>query len=162
MTQNNINTRNPVVQVVSTSTSAVVTCNTTIPVDDTIPQNTEGTEVLTLAITPMKTTNLLHIFFQGIANNNGTSNTVQVALFQDATANALTVIKGIEENPGAQLAGGPISLLYIMAAGTTSATTFKIRVGPDTSTCYINADSAGTRLFGGVAATNLTITEYAN
>lgn len=41
-----------VVQVVNTQTGAYALCTTVIPCDDTIPQITEGVEVMTLAITP--------------------------------------------------------------------------------------------------------------
>ena len=50
-----------VVQVVNTTTGAVATGTTTMPQDDTIPQNTEGDEYMTLAITPKDATNKLKI-----------------------------------------------------------------------------------------------------
>jgi len=50
-----------VVQMVSTQTGALQTDTTTIPADDTIPQNTEGFEVMTLAITLKSATNKLEI-----------------------------------------------------------------------------------------------------
>ena len=41
--------------------TAVVSGTTIMPLDDTIPQNTEGFEVITCAITPQSATNLLVI-----------------------------------------------------------------------------------------------------
>ena len=49
------------VQVVNTQTGAVDTGTTAMPCDDTIPQNTEGDEFMTLAITPTSATNKLKI-----------------------------------------------------------------------------------------------------
>jgi hypothetical protein len=48
-----------------------------------------------------------------------------------------------------------------MAAGTTSATTFKLRVGPETGyDIYVNGIS-GVRLFGGVQRVTMIIEELA-
>ncbi len=49
------------VQVVNTETGAVATGTTVMPADNTIPQNTEGDEYMTLAITPTNTNNKLLI-----------------------------------------------------------------------------------------------------
>ena len=152
VTQNSINTENPVVQLKSSSTGSLVTCSTTMPLDDTIPQNTEGTEVLTLSITPRSTTNKLEIFFSSLISNLGDTG-VSIALFQDTTDNALAA----NDIYTTQFQTG--SLVHVMPAGTTSSTTFKIRVGPVTGTCYVNGYS-GSRWYDGVSSTTLTITEY--
>ena len=156
MTQNSINTLNPVVQFLTTTTASVITCNDNFPVNvDAIPLQTDGIEVLTLAITPTKTTSILRINFICFATNAGASNTV-VALFQDATVNALGAVRiKMETN-----SSGNLVINYSMTAGTTSSTTFKARVG--SSLAYINGDAVGNRLYGGVALARLTITEFLN
>ena len=50
-----------VLQVVNTMNGAVATGTTIIPQDNTIPQITEGTEFMTLAITPTSATSQLRI-----------------------------------------------------------------------------------------------------
>jgi len=147
-------------QVIATS-SAYSTGTTTIPMDDTIPQNTEGTEFLTATITPANSSNLLLIEASltfGI-NNNGI--TVVGALFQDSTANALAA--GAETSSNATNRHVTVTLRHRMTAGTTSATTFKMRCGPTgTATLYFNGDGAtAARIFGGVCASSLTVTEIA-
>jgi len=77
-----------VVQVVNTTSVAVATGTTTIPLDDTIPQNNEGTEFLTLAITPTNASNKLKIEVSGLWGTSADTNWVILALFQDSTANA--------------------------------------------------------------------------
>ena len=136
----------------------VVTCSTVIPYDDSIPQNTEGDEVITVTVTPTSATNRLRIEFDaGQASINGTGR-VMSALFQDATANALAA--GSESFGGITYDSFSLRLSYEMAAGTTSATTFKIRVGATSgSTAYVNSNNAGSRIFGGVAAARLRVTE---
>ncbi len=127
-----------VVQVVNTISGAVATGTTTMPNDDTIPQNTEGTEWMTLAITPKATTNKLRIdvVWYGSIDN---ADVYSMALFQDTTM--------------------VVHLTHYMAAGTTSATTFKVRGGPNSAgTATFNGVSGG-RIYGGVAASTITITE---
>lgn len=155
MTQNKIDAKNAFVQFVSTSTSSAITCNTTIPADDSIPQITEGTSVLSLSITPKFLNSTLEIMFTGCSQKDGNTGFITVALFQDSNANAIAAkcfaTLGTD--------GTHFALQYIMTSGTTSSTTFSIRVGPNTNVCYINANSVGTRIYGGVASTLLTITE---
>jgi len=158
---NIVDSLNPVIQIVYTSTSSLVDCSTAMPFDDTIPQNTEGDEVLTLAITPSRATNILHILFHGFALQSALAMTTQFALFQDATADALAASASCYSGSNnADPGGDEIILSHYMAAGTTSSTTFKIRVGPSANNSYVNGDDAGNRLYGGVANTILTITEF--
>ena len=56
---------------------------TTIPFDDTIPQNTEGTEIITVAITPTNVSNRLKIYLVApMVNGNAGGTTVVAALFR--------------------------------------------------------------------------------
>jgi len=155
MTQNCINTGVVISQIVTTSTASVVTCNTTMPSDDTIPQNTEGTEVLTLAITPYSSTSTLIIEFKSSISSDSSVTAMSTALFQDTTAGALAA----NSDPFPASLGGTFSLRHIMTSGTTSSTTFKIRVGPSSNVAYVNGNASGTRRMGGVSETRLTITE---
>jgi len=146
-----------VVQVVeATPIVTVVTCSTVIPVDDTIPQNTEGDEVITVSITPTSATNRLRIEFLAPMVNAGANLDVSAALFQDATSGALAA--GIKQLGGSGVYS-QLLLQHEMAAGTTSATTFKVRVGPGSGTAYLNASGAGNRVFGGISAIRLRVTE---
>lgn len=157
MTQNNINTASRVLQYLTASSASVVTCNTAIPYDDTIPQNTEGNEVLTLAITPSSASSTLLITFECQATASATSNQWSMALFQDTTADALaaTSVRCTVSTSQCGL------LRYVMTSGTTSSTTFKIRVGPSGGAAtYVNGDNTGNRLMGGVSLATLTIVEY--
>lgn len=150
--------RRTIVQVVeATPITAVVTINSAIPLDDTIPQNTEGVEVITVSVTPTNASNRLRIEFEAGAGA-GASGYGVCALFQDATANALAAV--VSDYAAAAVDGGILHRLsHEMAAGTTSATTFKIRCGASSGTQYVNGVSAGTRAFGGVAAARLRVTE---
>jgi len=156
VTNNAVNSRNPVIQYVQTAITTRVTCATQMVIDNNIPQKTEGNEVITLAITPTKSTNYLVIKFTGWGSLQAAA--AVVALFQDDTSNAIAATSP----DGASGAGEEVHSYFLthkMTAGTTSATTFKIRVGPNAATTlYVNGTSAG-NLFGGVASTTLEIWE---
>lgn len=145
-----------VTQVVNTTSSAVATGTTTIPFDNTIPQNTEGDQYMTLAITPKSTTNTLVIIVEAQLSYSVISN-LTMALFQDSTANALAAVSHT-------VAGNtyvtPLTLVYIMAAGTTSSTTFKIRAGANGAGTTTFNGTGGTQIFGGAAKSSITIFEY--
>lgn len=144
-----------VVQVVNVQTGATSNSTATIPFDDTIPQNTEGAEVMTLAITPKSATNKLKIEIVVNCSNAGAGQTPTVALFQDSTANALAVISNRQSTAsGLEV----VSFTHYMTSGTTSETTFKIRIGGSGSRTTFNGVSSARR-FGGVLASSITITE---
>lgn len=145
-----------VVQVVNAVTSAVATGTTLIPLDDTIPQNTEGDQYMSVAITPKSTTNTLVIEAVVTYAHSVIAHTA-IALFQDTTANALAAQSFLEPIANGSLNG---KLLHTMTAGTTSSTTFKIRIGADTAgTTTFNGRAAG-RLYGAITKSAIVITEY--
>ncbi len=157
-TLDRINRAGNILQVVSTQTGAVATGTTAIPVDDTIPQSTEGNEYMSLSITPTSSASklLIQAEFNG-AHSNAVS-TIIVALFQDSTANALACSWTA---PGT--AGYPESILvnHYMTAGTTSSTTFKLRAGGSSAGTLTFNGAGGVRYLGGVLASFITITEIA-
>ena len=147
-----------IVQVVNVHDGAVATGTTAIPMDDTIPQNTEGDEYMTLAITPTSATNKLYIEVNIFIAESICPNWHIAALFQDSTADALASSREILEvnNRGTML-----SIKHFMAAGTTSSTTFKVRAGMNSAgTTTINGAS-GARQLGGTLASSITIWEIA-
>lgn len=144
-----------VVQMVSTTSTTGATGTGTIPFDDTIPQSGEGTEFLTLAITPIATANKLVIQFVGFFSNSIATHII-AALFQDSTANALAV----GENYQTTATGGiMIPITHTMAAGTTSSTTFRIRAGGDSASTTTFNGEAGARKFGAITHSSIVIWE---
>ena len=146
-----------VVQIVNYETGAVVTGTTTIPNDDTIPQNTEGTQFLSASITPKSVSNLLLIDVV-LCVSPSVSTELTAAIFQDSTANSLACTVLFAAN-GVQFY--LLNFKHKMTAGTTSATTFNVKCGGSgVSTITLNGYS-GNRLYGGVMASSITITEIA-
>ena len=147
-----------VLQVVNVQTGAVATGTTTIAFDDTVPQSSEGTEFITLAITPTSSTSKLRIDFSVVLNHTVGTAILNACLFQDAIVNALAAASSQNVN-----SGGPMIVAgsYYMTAGTTSSTTFKIRCGsPTAGTVTLNGVN-GVRFYAGVSNSFITITEVA-
>jgi hypothetical protein len=149
---------NIIVQRATANTTSSLSGTTTIPLDNTIPQNTEGDQVLTVSITPKSTTNKLVINFSAFGTASAAI-TLVAALFQDSTANALyTTTWNYRSGASGEMNG--LHLRYEMAAGTTSSTTFKVRVGATgAATWYINQTTSGS-LFSTAKQALLTIEEY--
>lgn len=143
-----------VVQVVNVQTGAVATGTAVIPSDNSIPQQTEGTQFMSLAITPTDVNNILIIEVVAMlspANNVDLTG----ALFQDSTANAVAAsIQGV-------LNGDMVidNFRHYMVAGTTSATTFKYRAGGGAGATITFNGQSSSRKLGGVLASSITITE---
>ena len=127
-----------------------------IPYDDTIPQITEGLELMTVTITPTNATSRLRIDFGGMFATSA-ANYMTVALFRDATANALDAYGTAPLDANTTTWAG---LSFEVIAGSTSATTFRIRFGPNAGSAYVNGTLA-TRKYGGVSAATLRVTEIA-
>jgi hypothetical protein len=125
------------------------TAGTVIPFDDSIPQSNEGTEILTVNITPTSATNLLRIDAVINGFSSGTSTHGVAALFQDYGASALA--SGFEINNGYD---GGITITYFITAGTTAQTTFRLRCGG------IDVNGSNGQKLGGSLVTSLTVIEY--
>ena len=143
------------VQRVISESGAVATGTTLIPLDDTIPQNTEGNQYLSVAITPTDAANILYIdvTFFGV---HSVAAWITAALFQDSVANALACMTAFSTTAGG---GSPIHFRHKMVAGGTSAITFKVRAGGHTAGTTTFNGNAGARAFGGVLASSITVSE---
>lgn len=128
--------------------------STLIPRDDTIPQNTEGTEILSASITPKSATNRIRVTFTGFGAVS-TAASMIAALFVDTDAAAIYAMASFQ---AAADYHGPLNFVYEYTPGDTSAHTYKVRVGPSTGTMRLNGNSSS-RFFGGTSACTLTLEE---
>lgn len=125
-----------------------------IPLDDTIPQVTEGTQILSAAITPKSTSSRIRIRFQCQFICSTTIN-VTAAAFVNGAANAVRAT--YNTNPASAFAQ-QIILECEIAPASVAAQTVTIRVGPTSSTIRLNGSSSG-RLLGGAMAATLILEE---
>jgi hypothetical protein len=156
---NAINARRALLQLVHTDITALTEAAANIPIDDTIPQNDEGTEIVATTIVPTYSTSLLEVVFYGFGAYPNTP--CALALFRDNGVDALdaTVV---------DIGAGDGQIIFYMAhyvlSGSKDSTTFKIRAGPGSGNKPIvfngTNPNAPARLFGGVSDFHLTVREY--
>lgn len=145
-------------QVVNGQTGVVLTGTTIMPKDDTIPQITEGTEFMSLVIGPQNVNNRLLISVVIALATSVAASWISTALFQDATAGALAAAIAYRATADR---GVMVSFTHKMIAGTVAATTFRVRAGPSTAATVTLNGEVGVRVYGGVMASSITITEVA-
>ena len=143
-------------QMVTTQTGAVATGTTLFPEDDTIPQNTEGDEYITLAITPKSATSKIYITGQVFGSFSGDTRW-GIGLFKDSTADALS-FTAVFTKDATSMDNGMID--YSEVSANTSARTYKIRAGGmgSAGTFTFNGQG-GNRKFGGTILSTIHIIE---
>lgn len=142
------------VQQTNFQTGAVNTGTTVIPLDDSKPQNTEGDEFMTLLHTPRSSINKLKIEITINLHQGGVAAIVIAALFQNSTVDSLAAV--VEK---ADVGSRVMTFTHHMVAGTTSPITFKVRAGSAGGGTVTFNGASSARLFGGVMASSITITE---
>lgn len=128
---------------------------TPVPLDDTIPTNTEGFEVMTVSITPSDAANILII--DAIANGASTLNPhMTLALYQDAIVPALAV-GGFRTDANSLVQ--PF-VIHRMVAGTISPIIFRARMGTNgAGTLTFNGRTLTTRIYGGALSSYIRVRE---
>ena len=145
-----------VIQTQSQFIGSVATGTTSIPNDDTIPQITEGDEYLTVTITPTNAASILEIDAQVVGSLNSGAQPA-VALFRVGTSDALCATYLPAQGTGVPGIG---TLKWRVAAGSTSAITFKVRAGPSSAgATYTLNGAAAARRFGGAMNSFLVVKE---
>ena len=147
-----------VIQMVEGSTSTVSAI--TADVSDITAEFTTSvsTEITTKAVTPNNSSNLLRIDYEVTGTTSAASIGVALGLFQDAGTNSLQTVAAIPRDGNVPFT---LSGTHWMTAGTTSATTFKLRAGctAGDGTFYVNGNTSSTALFNGKTKARIVITE---
>ncbi|MFA6267776.1 MAG: hypothetical protein WC670_18920 [Pseudolabrys sp.] len=144
------------IQNARTDSGALATGTTTIPLDDTIPQNTEGDEYLSRAITPTSAANLLRLRCEAVVAHGSGPSAIIGAIFRDAVASALAAdivyfyVAGVTNR---------ITLEIDALAGAAASTTFKLRAGTTSGGTLTFNGSAGGRLMGGLMNSFMRVRE---
>lgn len=139
--------------------SASVTASI-IPLDATIPQNTEGTAYTSIdtTITPKAVSSLLEVEVVFPRVTCSTTANVTFALFRDSVVDAIAAANIAIESADREK---PVILKTVVTASSIAATTFKIRWGTTAGTAYISRNGANTVTFGGVSGATMTVREIA-
>ena len=137
-----------------TKTSSYATGTTIVPLDDTMPQNTEGDQFMSHVTASGSAANLMELGLQVTFSCSIASNSTG-SIFQDASANPLTTV-GMGSGNGTILV---FPLRDTCIAGTTASVTNKFRLGNTGATAtYLNGIAAA-RLYGGAANSHMMGTE---
>lgn len=145
-----------VIQTKTVRDGAFQTGTTILPFDDTIPQNTDGNNFLSISITPKSTSSkiiveaIINLGFNGSTDLSG-------ALFLSGQLNALDAKSTFVGTGSTQVVSLALSAEY--ANTTLVAKTFDLHGGgSNAGTCYFNG-SDGVRKFGGVYYSSIKVTE---
>lgn len=139
-----------------TTTTTANNHSVDIPQDSTIPQNTEGGEILTLAYTPTSATSKLVIEWYVPVTASSLDISMVAPLFVDSVADAVSVAVG---SIGGAQDMQALKGYYEVISGSTTERTYKVRYGGTGAvTYYANSSSAGA-LYGGLLTTYIKITE---
>jgi len=139
------------------SSTAVRTLTAHIPLDNTIPQSTEGTDILTTTFTAVDSNNSLLIKFNGLLAGQTQGVGQVLALFRGTTC--------VGARWWAQPADGTnlTSCHFLIDALNTSLNTYSIRYGPGAAglTSYVNTqlNVPGGASLGGFQEISMTIQE---
>jgi hypothetical protein len=133
--------------------AAHTTFTTVIPLDDTIPQVTEGTQILSQSIACAIGNTieaLAHVPFGNAASSYGVA-----ALFLDGAANAIAASHTVIPS------AGQLSQLTVIDRFVATATshTVTVRCGPGSATTMAINGSTGSRFFGGVQQATLKLSQ---
>lgn len=128
---------------------------TAIPGDDSIPQVGEGTQILSVAITPQATANRVRVRFRGFAASAVTADQVCAALFRNGGANAIAACWATTPLLNYMTT---LAFEFEDSPGSVSAQTYTIRVGGNGTTVRLNGTSAA-RFGGGVSGATLILEE---
>jgi hypothetical protein len=129
-----------------------------IPLDDSIPQITEGDQILSTAFAASSSSATVRITTCIMGLDASSSNSAPVvAVFNGAT----NAINSYACHVVGNVAIGNMSTnIFEYVPGTSSSKTYTVRVGPTSGTMYVNGSSSA-RLFGGNMKSTIIVEEIA-
>lgn len=126
-----------------------------IPIDDTVPLSTEGTQIINVSITPKFADSIIRWRFNGTGTVSSAPGALIAALFLNSNTNA-SVASYV--SIGTANYALPLSLEGQITPGSTSPMTVAVRVGANTGAARMNGNGTG-RFLGGTMFCNLIVEE---
>src|SRR3990167_1826490 len=147
-------TAGKILQVVNVMDGTLDSGTGQIPDDNTAPGITEGTEFMSLAVTPAASANKLKIDIVGLVSTSPNTSNLSMALFEAATTAALASV--MHQNVSVAQNLTRMIFSHFMTAATTASMTFSVRAGADTAVTTV-FNGAGTVPYGnGTLASSMT------
>ncbi len=151
-----------ILQQVYTSSNTLTTINTAIPRDDTVPTSSEGTQILSTAITPATTSSkiLISVDIPVLGGNATVANDAGVcSVFRGTTCIGVGVTWQPDSNEDQM---PPLSIQIEDSPASVSSQTYSVRFGRTDGVIYLNGDSTGSRVFGGAARFSMNLMEISS
>lgn len=136
--------------------AAATGLTTQIPTDDTIPQITEGTQILSIDYAASSPISRVRLTFNGFCSAGATTAAV-AAIFRSDNVNAINAVA--EDIDGANWRRG-IAVTAETVPGTTSSLTYSVRVGSSSANPIYMNSTGSARIFGGSARATLILEEF--
>lgn len=139
------------------TTPIITTTTTTLALSNALPPITSGIQIASLTVTPLSTTSIFRLQVGGTFDSSNTNSVITQMIFQgntcigtgSATISATGRLQTISQS------------IYVVP-GTTSSTTFSVRVAGTVGTTFINRSSAAATLFGSTAGSDFLAMELAS
>lgn len=161
-----IDTKRGLILLARSASTTRSTGSGTIPFDNTIPQqSTEGTQFLSVAATPSSASKILYVQVRawlGEVPSGASGDSLVGALFVDSTEDAIAAGVLSSYTISGNYVSGLFELNYRVAAGSTTARTYKFRAGMASSGTAEFNGIAGAARFGGVMESSIEVWEGNN
>ena len=125
-----------------------------IPLDNTVPDIGEGTQIISASITPKYATSLIRVRFMGQATA-AVANKVSVAIFRVGLSPAIAATYSTVPS---STEGSAIALEREDSPATTSAVTYTVRAGAQSGNVYFNGLGSSS-VFGSASSATLVLEE---
>lgn len=128
--------------------NSLATGATVIPFDDTIPQNTEGVQFMTVPLAPASIGSVIEVEAMAILSASIATPTLTVALFEGAATSAFAAA---DMDPSGAGYINEVTVLGRLLASSLLSTSYTLRAGTFAAGTTTFNGTAGARKFGGKA-----------
>lgn len=147
---------NSVIQMVSASSATYSSITGVTPYDDTVPQIGEGTQLVSLSITP--SSNTTRLLIQAEITGVASVPDAYIAAIHNGAASAIAADWVVVQTASV---GVVIPLSVVVVPGATTPLTITLRIGSASGSAFELNGQGGVRKLGGVSKAWLRATEYA-
>ncbi len=151
-----------VIQTQVFTNTQVVNLSVAIPVDDTIPQSTEGISVLSGSITPfLSSSKILITVGAMVTRSSGSAGNTVGAIFRSSGADAIFASGVYTGSDGVNVDVSQLFLTFTDSPSSSAAVPYSIRMGPSGAggTGHSLNGPYGGRFFGGVSVAYMNLQE---
>lgn len=147
-----------IVQVQNSQSVAVGTTTNTCGNDDSLPLISETGSITTVSITPTNASNILIVTGTAFLSSAAGAGNYLVLGISNTDLDATNCVAAKMSYAALSTEPADITVVYKVVAGTTSSTTFDLRMSNNQNTTTVNGWSGG-RILGGAATSSITVME---